>query len=131
MDLISVTEYAARISAIVWLIWLASRPFLVNLNRLLFVVFGWLAHGFLALNLVIPLTGVQTAYMEANREMAKLEKLPSPSGIFPLDEPTIRYFLSIGILLAVFFLLMLWLQRVLARCPREGPRRDTNSVSSE
>lgn len=118
MEFITAIEYTVCISAVAWLVWLASRPFLMNLNRLLFFSFGLLAYGFFANDLVIPLTSVQTAYMQASRDMAKLEKLPIPSGIFPLSEPTIFYFLYIGVLSAVLFLLMLWLQRALARCQR-------------
>lgn len=121
MELITIIEYATCTSTVVWLAWLASRPFLVKVNRLLFMVFGLLAYGFFANNLVIPMTGIQTAYLEASREMAKLGKQSSQQSIFQLDELTIRYFLFIGVLLVVFFLLTLWLQRTLARCPSRAP----------
>jgi hypothetical protein len=121
MNFARVIEYTTLIAAAVWLVWLASRPFLANLNRLLLVVIGWAIYGYLAKNFVIPMMGILTAHIEAEAQMAKLLKMPNPPEILLLDAPTNLAVVYIGIPLAAFFLLTFWLQRTLARCPRVLP----------
>ena len=112
MTLVSVVYYVAMICPLVWLVWLASRPFLVNLNRLLLVIMGMVLYGWLARTCVIPLTDVANAYIEANRLSGNLA---------PDQGPIFRLIAYVGIPLAVVLLLMQWLQRVLARSPHRNP----------
>ena len=113
MSMVDAVYYGALILPLIWLSWLASRPFLVNVNRLLLVISGLLIYGYLQKALVFPIVSVEKAFVAARIELGE----PTVSSeVIGHDLVFICY---VAIPLFGVLLLMFWLQRVLARCPRE------------
>jgi hypothetical protein len=111
---IEITYYFAVFCPLAWLVWLASRPFLVNLNRVLLLVVGAVLYGYFMKIYVIPLTNAARTYVVANLAQAKI---PEERGIY-LNEGVVAFNFYVGMSLAAVLLLMSWLKRSLARTPR-------------
>ncbi|SFN67222.1 hypothetical protein [Dokdonella immobilis] len=116
--------YVCLVAPLAWLAFLALRPFLANMNRLLFIVVGMTLYGFFVKAFVVPLTRVQDAQLVAAKNMATMIGSPTSDASTQLG---LGIFVYLGIALTVTCLLMLWIQRVLTRSP-DATSRKTSSA---
>lgn len=114
MNLSDIVYFFSMVLPLVWLGWLALRPFLANMNRLLFFVVGMTIYGNFVNAFVIPMTDVYEAYLDANRGLAGMT-IAQASAAPP--EALFGWVGYLGITLVAACLLMLWAQRALARSP--------------
>lgn len=114
MNFSDIVYSVSMVLPLVWLAWLALRPFLANMNRLLFFVVGMTIYGFFVNSFVIPLTSGYGAYLVANRKLAEMTGAPASAAPPEVLFGWVGY---LGITLVAACLLMLWAQRVLARSP--------------
>lgn len=114
MNFSDIVYSVSMVLPLVWLAWLALRPFLANMNRLLFFVVGMTIYGFFVNSFVIPLTGGYGAYLVATRKLAEITGAPASAAP---PEALFGWVGYLGITLVAACLLMLWVQRGLARSP--------------
>lgn len=126
MDTIEIMHYASIVLPLVWLAALALRPFLADMNRLLFIVIGMTIYGFFVKALVIPLTGAQDAQLAAVKTLVAKNVISSSDSTAQVG---LGLFVYLGIALAIACLLMLWIQRVLARSPHASPDKSSADVN--
>jgi hypothetical protein len=117
--------YVCLIAPLVWLAWLATRSYQSNTGRLILAVFGLALYGYFAHSIVVPLTDIYGAHVYAVQKM--IEMTGSPMSVSPdLATQTICY---LGLSLVAVILLLLWLQRSVARIPARTRSDNRHSVA--
>ena len=119
MNLSDIVYSVSMVLPLVWLAWLALRPFPANMNRLLFFVVGMTIYGFFVNAFVIPLTSGYDAYLVATRKLAEMTGAPASAAP---PEALFGWVGYLGIALVAACLLMPWAQRALARTPEASSK---------
>jgi hypothetical protein len=117
MNFDEIPYFICLIASLAWLVWLSLRPFRVNLNRLLFLIFGMSLFGFLVHAIYSPMTDAYVSYIAANQEMTRMTGAWTAPAYGEVYLSMLLYFVAS---LAIYFPSMLWLQRVLASCPQRN-----------
>lgn len=115
MNLSDIVYSVSMVLPLIWLAWLALRPFAASMNRLLFFVVGMTIYGYFVNAFVVPMTDVYEAYLVASRGLPTMTGVPA--SVAP-PEAQFGWVGYLGITLVAACLLMLWAQRALARSPR-------------
>ena len=115
MNLSDIVYSVSMVLPLIWLAWLALRPFAASMNRLLFFVVGMPIYGYFVNAFVVPMTDVYEAYLVASRGLPTMTGVPA--SVAP-PEAQFGWVGYLGITLVAACLLMLWAQRALARSPR-------------
>lgn len=124
MNTVDILYYICLIVPLAMLAWLCIRP-MGRASRSALVVFGLAVYGFVVKAVVAPVTSIYTAHVYAVQQMPSMG-YDSASVSVGLLAQVIGV---LGISLVAVILLLLWLQRLLARVPERTLSVDTSRLA--